>query len=175
MLGAMSRVHRLPRCSYRATAFVQSNVASLPGVARPCYARPDRVTAVGEVLVWVFACVPLLTAILSVKPNRRLAQQWGHERSVQVLSWTAVALGAFSLLVAAARLVIGPATDDVWFWGAIIIVGIALVRLAVDVTVAVLLVRPMPRGPESRRLTLATLGKEVATGLGAYIGLAPWL
>ncbi|QCQ16320.1 hypothetical protein [Microbacterium sp. RG1] len=129
----------------------------------------------GIVMAWLFACAPLITAIASLKPNRRLSLKWGHFRTVTFLSWSAVALGTVSLLIAVVRLLLGPESADYWFWGAVSVIAIAVFRLAVDVSIAALMVKPMPRGPESRSLTLKTIGKEVATAFGAFFGLAPWL
>ena len=77
--------------------------------------------------------------------------------------------------MAGIRLVLGPEATDWWFWGRVAIVCIALARPAVHVTIAIVVVLPMERGPESWKLTLRTIGKEIMTLGSAYVGLAPWL
>lgn len=58
-------------------------------------------------------------------------------------------------------------------WSAVVL-GLASFTVA-DVAIAVVVVTKMKRGPESRKLTLTTIGKKIATGVGAYVGLAPCL
>lgn len=119
--------------------------------------------------------MPLVTSLVALAGVRKLTEKHAHRSLVRGFGWSAVVLGLVSFAVAAVRLILGPGAAGWWFWGTIAIVLIALVRLAVDVIIATVIVTKMQRGSESRKITLKTLGKEIATGVGAYVGLAPWL
>lgn len=111
-----------------------------------------------QIVAWIFAAVPLVTSLVALVGFRTLTEKHGHRAVVYGLGWTAVALGLASFAVAGIRLVLGPEATDWWFWGRVAIVCIALARPAVHVTIAIVVVLPMERGPESWKLTLRTIG-----------------